>query len=66
MWRVVSHQLWTSWTEGVPSSRPGSRLISFMMLDRRTGSSWRRKTNDVRSQALIEPVGLRREGRETI
>lgn len=58
MWRMVSHQLWTSWTEGVPSSRPGSRLISFMMLDRRTGSSWRRKTNDVRSQALIEPWGL--------
>lgn len=57
MWSLSggAHQLWTSWTEGVPSKWSGSRLISFMMLDKRTGSSWRRNTKEVRSQALIVP-----------
>lgn len=50
-----SHQLCTSWTEGVRRTRSGSRLISFMMLERRTGSSCRRKAKEVFSQALLEP-----------
>lgn len=52
-----SHQLCTSCTEGVLSTRSGSRLISFMMLARRTGSSCRRKVNEVFSQALLDPGG---------
>ena len=55
-----SHQLWTSCTEGVLSTRSGSRLISFMMLARRTGSSCLRKVNDVFSQALLDPRGRER------
>lgn len=54
-----SHQLCTSWTEGVRRTRSGSRLISFMMLERRTGSSCRRKAKEVFSQALLEPGGTR-------
>lgn len=54
------HQLCTSCTEGVLSTRSGSRLISFMMLARRTGSSCRRKVNEVFSQALLDPE----DGRE--
>lgn len=53
--QAPTDQLCTSCTEGVRSTRSGSRLISFMMLERRTGSSWRRKANDVFSQALLEP-----------
>lgn len=52
-----SHQLCTSCTEGVLSTRSGSRLISFMMLARRTGSSCLRKVNEVFSQALLDPGG---------
>lgn len=59
-----SHQLCTSCTEGVPSTRSGSRLISFMMFARRTGSSCRRKVNEVFSQALLDPGG--REGEKEV
>lgn len=59
MEREGPHQLCTSCTEGVPSTRSGSRLISFMMLARRTGSSCRRKVNEVFSQALLDPEGKR-------
>lgn len=52
-----SHQLCTSCTEGVPSTRSGSRLISFMMLARRTGNSCLRNVKEVFSQALLEPEG---------
>lgn len=52
-----SHQLCTSCTEGVLSTRSGSRLISFMMLARRTGNSCLRKVNEVFSQALLDPGG---------
>lgn len=52
-----AHQLCTSCTEGVLSTRSGSKLISFMMLARRTGSSCRRKVKEVFSHALLEPMG---------
>lgn len=55
-----AHQLCTSCTEGVLSTRSGSRLISFMMLARRTGSSCLRKVNEVFSQALLDPGGRER------
>lgn len=50
-----THQLWTVWTDGVDNNRSGSKLISFMMLDRRTGSSCLRNMKEVFSQALVEP-----------
>uniref|UniRef100_A0A0E9QX73 Uncharacterized protein n=1 Tax=Anguilla anguilla TaxID=7936 RepID=A0A0E9QX73_ANGAN len=33
----------------------GSKLISFIMLERRTGSSCLRKAKEVLSQAFVEP-----------
>lgn len=60
-----SHQLCTSCTEGVLSTRSGSRLISFMMLARRTGNSCLRKVNDVFSQALLDPGGTETSGEPT-
>lgn len=62
--RFCAHQLCTSCTEGVRSTRSGSRLISFMMLERRTGSSCRRKAKDVFSQALLEPGGRQEGGQQ--
>lgn len=52
-----THQPCTVCTEGVVSSLSGSRLISFMMLDSRTGSSCLKKAKDVFSQALMDPGG---------
>lgn len=53
---MVSYQLCTICTDGVVSSLSGNRLISFMMFDSLTGSSCLKKTKDVFSQALMEPV----------
>lgn len=50
-----SYQLVSSFRDGVPSSLSGRKSISFMMLANLTGSSCRRNTNDVFSQALAEP-----------
>lgn len=53
--RLPSYQLWTRRTDGVLSKLSGNKLISFMMLANRTGSSCRRKVKDVFSQAFSEP-----------
>lgn len=52
---ALTHQLCTICTDGVVSSLSGNKLISFMMFDNLTGSSCRRNTKDVFSQALMEP-----------
>ena len=43
-------------TEGMWSRLSGSRLISFMMLARRTGSSLRKNWNDISCDPDLEPA----------
>lgn len=50
--KLWAYQELTSAAEGMRNRLSGSRCISFMMFARRTGSSLRRNTNDVRSHAL--------------
>lgn len=52
---ACAYQLCTSCTDGVEMRRSGIRLISFMMLDSRTGSSCLRKAKDVFSHAFVLP-----------
>lgn len=50
--KLLTYQLWTKWTEGILSRFCGKRLISCIMLARRTGISLRRNSNDRTSFAL--------------
>lgn len=53
-----TYQLWTSFTEGVLKSCVGSKLISFMIFANLTGTSFRKNSKDVFSQALLDPVNI--------
>lgn len=53
---VLTYQLFTNCTDGVPSNLSGRRSISFSMFANLTGSSCRKNAKEVLSHPLVEPM----------